>query len=106
MRTNPRLVGATAGALAFAPAQISKYWMIQGFDIASRQPIRLAPFLDVVLAWNPGVSYSMLPAGGPLGRWALLALAAAAVGVLGVWLWRTHDRLTATALGLAVGGGG
>jgi signal peptidase II len=104
MKLHLRLVGVSAAALAFAADQISKYWMIQVFDIASRQPIRVTPFLDLVMAWNPGVSYSLLTADGPLGRWALLGLAALAVGVLGAWLWRAPDHLTAVALGLVIGG--
>jgi signal peptidase II len=104
MKASIRLVGIATAVFAFAADQISKYWMIHVFDIASRQPIRIAPFLDVVMAWNPGISYSLLSADGPLGRWALLALAGGAVAVLGVWLWRAHDRLTAVALGLVIGG--
>ena len=56
------------------------------------------------MAWNPGISYSMLSADGPVGRVALLALAILAVCVLGLWLWRTTDRLTALALGAVIGG--
>lgn len=104
LKPNLRLVGASAAGLCFAADQISKYWLIQVFDVASRQPIRLTPFLDVVLAWNPGVSYSLLSAGGPVGRAALLALAFFAIGALGIWLWRTTDRLVAVALGLVIGG--
>ncbi|MDE2364702.1 MAG: signal peptidase II [Hyphomicrobiales bacterium] len=98
------MIGAAAAGLAFAADQISKYWLIQVYDVGARQPIRLAPFLDVVLAWNRGVSYSLLSANGPLGRFGLLALAAAAMLALALWLWRTTDRLTAFALGLVMGG--
>lgn len=104
MKTHCRLVGAAAAGLAFAADQISKYWMIEVFHIKTRQPIRLAPFFDVVMAWNTGVSYSLLRADGPAGRLALLALALAAIGALGVWLWRTQDRISALALGLVIGG--
>ncbi|MDE2578136.1 MAG: signal peptidase II [Hyphomicrobiales bacterium] len=97
----PLALGLVLAAAAFALDQASKHWMIAVFDIASRQPIRLAPFLDVVMAWNPGVSYSLLPF---MGRYGLLAVAGLAVAVLGVWLWRTPDRLTGAALGLIIGG--
>jgi signal peptidase II len=104
VRLQLRLIGLAAAGLSFAADQISKYWLIQVFDVASRQPIRLTPFLDVVMAWNPGISYSMLTAGGPLGRFGLLAIAVAATGILAFWLLRTTDRLTAMALGLIIGG--
>ena len=99
-----RLVGLAAAGLSFAIDQISKYWLIQVYDVASRQPIHLTSFLDVVMAWNPGISYSMLTADGPLGRSGLLAIAVAATGILGFWLWRASDRITVLALGLVIGG--
>ena len=104
MKLRLRLTGVATAALAFAADQISKYWFIQVFDIGSRQPIRLTPFLDLVMAWNPGISYSMLSADGSLGRWSLLALAAVATAVFGFWLSRAADWVTAVALGLVIGG--
>ena len=104
VRLNLRLIGIAAAGLAFAADQISKYWMIQVYDIGAKQPVHVLPFLDLVMAWNPGISYSLLTANGPLGRLALLGVAVAAVGVLAFWLWRATDRLTAVALGLVIGG--
>lgn len=104
MKTHVRLVAAAAAGVAFAADQISKFWMIDIFGIEDRGPIRLTPFLDLVLAWNPGISYSLLRADTLMGLLGLLALAALAVGVLGAWLWMTSDRPTALALGLVLGG--
>ena len=42
--------------------------------------------------------------GGDLGRWVLLGLKAAAVGLLWAWLSKAENRLTAVALGAVVGG--
>ena len=104
MKTHVRLVAAAAAGVAFAADQISKFWMIDILGIEDRGPIRLTPFLDIVLAWNPGISYSLLRADSLMGLLGLLALAALAVGVLGAWLWMTSDRPTALALGLVLGG--
>jgi len=104
MKTHVRLIAAAAAGVAFAADQISKFWMIDILGLEDRGPIRLTPFLDVVLAWNPGISYSLLRADSLMGLLGLLALAALAVGVLGAWLWMTTDRLTALALGLVMGG--
>jgi signal peptidase II len=67
-------------------------------------PIKVAPFLKLVLTWNTGISYGLFPQVGPLGQWALLALKAIAVLLLWVWLVRAGSRLTALALGLIIGG--
>ncbi len=101
---SPRILGAAALAAAFFLDQAHKFWMLEVFGVAGRQPIRLAPFLDVTLSWNRGISYSLLTAQGDLARYGLLALQLAIVAGLGVWLWRTPRRLTALALGLIVGG--
>jgi len=84
--------------------QAVKTWLIFGLDLAARQPIHLGPFIDLVLAWNTGISFSLFPQVGPLGQWALLAVKAVAVVLLWVWLAHATSRLTALALGLIIGG--
>ena len=104
MPLSPRALGFLVAAITLAVDQGHKIWMLDVFDIAARQPLALTPFLDLVMAWNPGISYSLLSAETPEGRFALLALSLAATALLGVWLWRAPDRLTTVALGLIVGG--
>ena len=84
--------------------QGNKLWLIDVFDIADNQPVRLAPFLDVVFARNPGISYSLLSAHTAIGRWGLVAFTFAATAAIGVWLWRSATILTCLALGLVMGG--
>ena len=57
-----------------------------------------------MLTRNTGISYGLLQTQGPLGQWLLLAVKAAAVALLWVWLAHARDRLTALSLGLIVGG--
>jgi len=92
-------------ALATAAAdQAVKLWLLHGFDLPGRGRVALAPFLDLVLAWNTGISYGLFQQTGPLGQWALFALKVVAVVLLAMWLARTHSRLSAVALGLIIGG--
>ncbi len=91
-------------ALTLVLDQGNKLWLIDVYDIAERQPVRLAPFLDVVFARNPGISYSLLSARTPVGRWGLVAFTFAASAALGLWLWRTSTPLVCLALGLVMGG--
>src|SRR5882724_5410568 len=95
------LVVALAGA---AIDQASKLWLIYVFDLAARAPVRLTPFLDLVLVWNKGISYGLFPQEGPVGKWVLVTLKIVAVVLLWVWLARTHTRLTAVSLGLIIAG--
>ena len=101
---SPRGAGVLAALVALALDQGHKLWMLRIFDIETRQPIRLAPFLDIVLSWNRGISYSLLPAHGDAARLALLALQLAIVAGLCVWMARAPAKTAAVALGLIVGG--
>jgi signal peptidase II len=97
-------IGLAVALAAAVLDQASKLWLIFVTDLASRAPIALTPFLDLVLTWNPGISYGLFPQEGPLGQWALLALKVIAVVLLWIWLARASSRLTAVALGLIIGG--
>jgi len=95
------LVVAIAGA---AIDQASKLWLIYVFELGARMPVRLTPFLDLVLVWNKGISYGLFQQEGPVGKWVLFTLKIVAVALLWVWLARTDTRLAAVSLGLIIGG--
>ncbi|HYP57617.1 MAG TPA: signal peptidase II [Beijerinckia sp.] len=101
---SPRLLGALAALATLTVDQANKLWLIFSYGIEARQPVRLAPFFDVIYAKNPGISYSLLSAHSEAGRFALLALTLTATAFLSVWLWRTRSPIVATGLGLIVGG--
>jgi signal peptidase II len=97
-------LGLLTAAAAVVADQASKLWLLFGFDIAARQPVRLTSFLDLVLVWNRGISYGLFQQQGPAGQWALLGLKIVAVLLLWLWLARSASRLTALSLGLIIGG--
>jgi signal peptidase II len=98
-----RLGVVTALAVAAAD-QATKVWLLYGFGLTDRSRVHVTPFLDLVLAWNTGISYGWLQDPGPLWQWALLAFKAIAVAFVLAWLARTRSRLSALALGLIAGG--
>jgi signal peptidase II len=97
-------VGLVAAVIAAALDQAAKLWLLYGFDLTGRGRVPVTSFLDLVLAWNTGISYGLFQQSGPLGQWALLALKVIAVALLLIWLVRTRSRLSGLALGLIVGG--
>jgi signal peptidase II len=66
--------------------------------------VAVTPFLDLVLAWNTGISYSLFQQSGLLWQGALLAATAIAIMFLLVWLARAPSRFAGVSLGLIVGG--
>lgn len=100
----PRILGFAAALVALLLDQANKLWLIDVYDIAGHQPVRLTPFFDVIFARNTGISYSLLRADSATGRFALVAFALIIVGLLALWLWRARSMLTALGLGLIIGG--
>ena len=97
-------LGLAVAAISAAIDQASKLWLLYVFDLPARAPVRLMPFLDLVMVWNKGISYGLFQQEGPLGQWVLLAIKVAAVALLMVWLARAGSWLTAVSLGLIIGG--
>lgn len=96
--------GLFVAVLACAVDQAAKLWLLLVAHLNSLEPIVLTPFAELVLTWNPGISYGLFPQRGPIGPWALLAFKVVAVGFLWGWLSRSQLRLTAVSLGLIIGG--
>ncbi len=103
MGVSPRLLGLIAAAAAFAIDQGNKLWMLDVFQIEDRPPTVVLPFLDIVMAWNKGISYSLLKTDTPAGRWILLGLSLGITLIFTVLLWRSKGRVGAAGLGLIVG---
>jgi signal peptidase II len=97
-------LGVMVALVTAAIDQTVKFWLLDSFDLPGRGRVVLTPFLDLVLAWNTGISYGLFADTGPLGQWALFGLKMIAVVLLAVWLARTGSRLSAVALGLIIGG--
>lgn len=99
-----RGLGLVAMVATLFADQANKLWLIYVYGIEARQPVRLGPFLDIVFAKNPGISYSLLRAESAAGRLALLLLTFVATAFLCAWLWRASTKTSGLGLGLIVGG--
>jgi signal peptidase II len=97
-------LGVLVAALVCLLDQAHKLWMLFSFDIAAHEPVEIAPFFEVILVWNRGVSYGLFEQDTALGQWGLVLFKIVAVIVLLAWLARTTTRLGAVALGLIIGG--
>jgi len=66
--------------------------------------VPVLPFFNLVMVWNPGISYGLFPASGRVGTFLLVGLSVIAVGVLSWLLWRATSRSLAIGYGLIIGG--
>ena len=104
---SPREWGLVAAAGALLVDQISKLVLLYVFGFATMAPgvrVLATPVVDVMMAWNPGVSFSFLAARSALGVVLLVVVAVAGIGGLGLWFWRATRLPLAVGLGLVIGG--
>jgi signal peptidase II len=98
-------LGVAAGVVVLD--QLSKALVV---DFLARDGLddgtRVAPFFNLILTFNRGVSFGLFNSAGYGGRDALVFSLVAAAVVAGLiwWLARAATPLLATAIGLIVGG--
>ncbi|RIA47385.1 signal peptidase II [Dichotomicrobium thermohalophilum] len=97
-------LGLGVALVALVLDQVTKWWIVHVYELPERGRVAVTPFFDLVMLWNPGISYGLLAQNTDFGRNVLIALAVVAAVVLTVWIARTHNRLLAISLGLIVGG--
>ena len=97
-------LGLGLAVIAFALDQLHKWWMLGPYAIEHKGRVVVAPFLDLVMAWNRGISYGWFAQDTSTGRIVLVVLAVMITLVLWVWLSRITRPLTAAAIGLVIGG--
>lgn len=102
--TSPLRAGVLTALAVLALDQASKLWLLFVFGIGHRGAIRITPFFDLVLAWNPGISFGLMQNDSELAQIGLLAVKAAAVIVLAIWMARSRALTATLALGLIIGG--
>ncbi|WP_068878908.1 MULTISPECIES: signal peptidase II [unclassified Phenylobacterium] len=66
--------------------------------------VELAPFFDLRLGFNSGVSFGLFAGESAWARWALVAVTGLVAVWLLAWLFREANALTAAALALILGG--
>jgi signal peptidase II len=103
-----RLIGLAIAVLAFVADQGHKNAMLYGLGFADMQPGERVPvtsFFDLVMVWNPGISYGLFPASGPWGTALQISLTLAMIAFMSWWLWRSGSLAVTVGCGLVVGGG-
>lgn len=95
--------GGLFALAALAIDQGSKLAVLHGVDFAPDGIVKVTPFLDLVWAWNTGISYGLFSLGAE-GWWVLGGVKLVAAVLFWLWLARVDSRLEAAALGLLIGG--
>jgi len=103
----PQRIGWIVAGLSLIADQASKNLVLYGLDFRALGPaarIDVLPFFNMVMVWNRGVSYGLLPAGSFTATLLLILVSIAAVIGLSWWLMRAERPLLGYGLGLVIGG--
>jgi signal peptidase II len=98
------VVGGVVALAIVLLDQAVKAGVLAYFSGPSVDPRPLAPFLDLTLRLNRGISFSLFARDSAAGEAALLAVTLAATVLLAWWLIRSRSALPAIGLGLIIGG--
>jgi signal peptidase II len=99
----PRALGALVALAVLSGDQAIKLAVLARPEAAlARTPI--APFLDLVLIGNRGISFSLFTQDTTFGRAILLGVTLGAIALLGWWLGTSRSFLSAWGLGAIIGG--
>ncbi|MCC7017439.1 MAG: signal peptidase II [Rhodospirillales bacterium] len=103
--TRPRrfALGLGFAAAVVAVDQLSKWWILERVMQPPRV-IPVAPFFNLVMGWNRGVSFGLFNWDSAASAWVFSALALAIVALLLVWMARDNRASSAAALGIVIGG--
>jgi len=91
-------------AVTIALDQLSKYWVLNVFDLPHKASVWIGGPFSLTMVWNRGVSFGLLKAEVDLVRWALVAFSLAVAGFLAVWARKIERPLLALSVGLVMGG--
>ncbi len=99
------LRGLAAAAAVVVLDQLSKSAVLAFFAdrAAERRLVPVTPFFDLVLTYNPGMSFGLFSKTGP-GAAIFVLVAAVIVAALLYWLRRVARPMLAAAIGLVIGG--
>jgi signal peptidase II len=104
---NNRDIGLLVTGATLVLDQVTKNLLLYSFGFAHMAPgdaVRVLPFFNLVMVWNPGISLGLFPASSVEGTVFLATFQMIAVGVLSWWLWFVRKRTLAIGLGLVIGG--
>ncbi len=84
--------------------QVSKWWVLEVFDLPSKVSVAVLPVLNLTMVWNRGITFGLLSSDSRVAAVLLAVLALGVVVALALWLRRAERLPVAIALGAVAGG--
>ncbi|WP_245642342.1 signal peptidase II [Neokomagataea thailandica] len=103
-RSGRIILGVLLLVFVLVADQLSKNWILYGYDLPARGSVEVLPFLNFTMVWNHAVTFGMFGGLGSKGPLIFEAVSLAAVVLLLVCMARTSRSLVAAAAGAIAGG--
>lgn len=104
-RTRSHLtLGLAVAAVVVVLDQLTKWWILNTVMQPFPRVVEVTPFFNLVLTWNPGVSFGMFAHEAEYMPYVLSAVSVVITLFLLGWLRRADSRFVALCLGLVIGG--
>ncbi len=84
--------------------QVSKAWLIDVMAARDFVPLAMTPFFNLVMVWNPGVSFGLFGGDPAETRWILAAVNGVVSVFLFLWMRRAEGPWQRYALAAVIGG--
>jgi signal peptidase II len=98
------ILGFSTALITLILDQLTKIYTLFVFDLPVKEPVEFAPFVNLIVVWNRGISYGLFQQSSEIGRWGLIVISILAAIGLSFWIRRATAKLLAVSLGLIVGG--
>lgn len=95
-------LGLTIAGLVIVVDQVSKIVVLSA--LGPFQGVSVAPFLNLVVVLNTGISFGLFASEDALARYILVALALIVTTILMRWLANSTNQSVCAALGMIIGG--
>lgn len=99
-----RRFGFLLAVIVIVADQASKWWILDVVMNPVPRVVEVTGFFNLVLVWNPGVSFGMFQHESDIMPYLLSGLAFAVAAMVSGWLWKAERWTQAAALGLVIGG--
>ncbi|MBM3468251.1 MAG: signal peptidase II [Alphaproteobacteria bacterium] len=83
--------------------QVSK-WIVLKHLMTSPHTFSVTSFLNIILAWNKGISFGLLSNNNPYSVWILVVIAIGFAALLILWILQAETKIMSLAFGLVLGG--
>lgn len=107
LKIGARDLGLCVAAGGLVLDQGFKLLMLYGFgfmEMGRGQAISVLPCFDLVMVWNPGITFGLFPANSQIGTILLAGCQLLAISALFWWLWKAKQPFLGLCIGLVIGG--